>query len=245
MAPEQLLGQATDARTDQFAFGVLLYEMLAGHHPFGSGALPTTIAKVLSAELDPADIPGPLWEIVQRATQKQPEDRFATTAELLAALTNASGTSAPPHLSHPSTVRTLRTVRTIGTVRWWEVHQLVVALSYWFMVWPAWHVHKWTGARGVPIFLVTLAIVIVGGNTRLHLWFTSRTFPRELEAQRADVARIVRAADIAFSLMMLATGLTIAGEHTGWGALFVSFGLGGALAFLVIEPATARAAFRK
>jgi hypothetical protein len=53
----------------------------------------------------------------------------------------------------------------------------------------------------------------------------------------------VRAADIAFSLVMIATGLVIADQHTGWSALMVSFGLGGALAFLVIEPATARAAF--
>ena len=44
--------------------------------------------------------------------------------------------------------------------------------------------------------------------------------------------------------MMMATGLVIADAHTGWGALFVAFGLGAALAFLVIEPATARAAFR-
>ncbi len=37
MAPEQLLGQPTSAQTDQFAFGVVLYEMLTGRHPFGSG----------------------------------------------------------------------------------------------------------------------------------------------------------------------------------------------------------------
>ena len=48
------------------------------------------------------------------------------------------------------------------------------------MVWPAWHVHKWTGRYGVLTFLATLAIVIVGGNVRLHLWFTARTYPAEL-----------------------------------------------------------------
>ncbi len=44
--------------------------------------------------------------------------------------------------------------------------------------------------------------------------------------------------------MMIGIGLVIADAHTGWAALFVSFGLGAALAFLVIEPTTARAAFR-
>ena len=95
------------------------------------------------------------------------------------------------------------------------------------------------------VFLVTLAIVIVGGNIRLHLWFTSRTYPSELTEQRANVAQWVRAADILFSVIMLATGLAIAGDHTGWGALFISFGIGAALAFTIIEPTTARAAFRK
>ena len=40
MAPEQLLGQPTSARTDQFAFGVLLYELITGRHPFGGDSLP-------------------------------------------------------------------------------------------------------------------------------------------------------------------------------------------------------------
>ena len=71
---------------------------------------------------------------------------------------------------------------------WWTLHQLIVALSYWFMVWPAWHVHKWTGRYGVLTFLATLAIVIIGGNVRLHLWFTARTYPAELASQLAKVA---------------------------------------------------------
>ncbi len=99
------------------------------------------------------------------------------------------------------------------------------------------------GGYGVLTFLATLAIVIVGGNMRLHLWFTARTYPAELGPQLANISRLVRAADIAFSLIMIGIGLVIADPHTGWASLFVAFGLGAALAFLVIEPTTARAAF--
>ena len=91
--------------------------------------------------------------------------------------------------------------------------------------------------------IATLAIVVVGGNMRLHLWFTARTYPGELASQLTHTGRLVRAADVAFSLVMIGIGLLIADGHPGWSALFVSFGLGAALAFLIIEPATARAAF--
>ena len=236
MAPEQLLGQPTSARTDQFAFGVLLYELLTGRHPFGSGGLPTTIARTIATEPDSADVPAELWQIISRAIEKNPDDRFASTKDLVDALIAPSGT--------PGTIGTSGTVGTrVHAIGWWQTHQLIVALGYWFMVYPAWAVHKWTGRYGVLAFLATLAIVIVGGNVRLHLWFTARTYPEQLRAHLASIGRLVRVADVAFSLIMIATGLVVADDHTGWGALFVSFGLGAALAFLVIEPTTARAAF--
>jgi tRNA A-37 threonylcarbamoyl transferase component Bud32 len=230
MAPEQLLGQPTSARTDQFAFGVLLYEMLTGKHPFGSGGLPTTIARTIATEPDQADVPPELWNIISRAIEKDPDDRFASTQDLVDAL------AAP---AHPASSGSLGAS---GSLEWWATHQMIVALGYWAMVYPAWHVHKWTGRYGVLTFLATLAIVIVGGNVRLHLWFTAKAYPGQLRAQLANITRLVRAADVAFSLIMIATGLVIADEHTGWSALLVSFGLGAALAFLVIEPTTARAA---
>ena len=86
MAPEQLLGQPTSARTDQFAFGVLLYEMLTGRHPFGSGGLPTTIAKTLAAYPDKPEIDNGLWSIINRTLEKNPDDRFPSTKDLVAAL---------------------------------------------------------------------------------------------------------------------------------------------------------------
>ena len=230
MAPEQLLGQPTSPRTDQFAFGVLLYELMTGRHPFGSGPLPATIAKVLAAELEPAPLDERVWAVIRKATAKRPEDRFGSMSELLDALGGN---------------REVRHVDGSASGDWWEIHQLSVALAYWGMAWPAWHVHRWTGRFGVLLFLATLGIVIVGANIRLHLWFTSRTYPSQLAEQRANVAQWVRAADILFSVIMIATGLAIAGGHPGWSALFISFGIGAAVAFTIIEPATARAAFRR
>jgi tRNA A-37 threonylcarbamoyl transferase component Bud32 len=242
MAPEQLLGKPTSARTDQFAFGVILYEMLTGRHPFGSSGLPATIANILAAYPEKPAIDNGLWSIINRTLEKNPDDRFSSTKDLVASL--AGGFSDSATGTGTSTSGTIRTVRTPGTLgSWWATHQLVVALGYWFMVWPTWHVHRWTGRYGVLTFLATLAIVTVGGNVRLHLWFTARTYPAVLASQLANIRHLVRAADVAFSLVMIGIGLVIADAHTGWAALFVSFGLGGALAFLVIEPATARAEF--
>jgi serine/threonine protein kinase len=245
MAPEQLLGQPTSTKTDQFAFGVLLYEMLTGRHPFGNGALPNTIARTIATDPDPADVPAHLWDVINRAIQKNPEERYASTTDLAAALNDplpgVVGTT-PPRSPAPSVSRPPGMTQSTA-FRWWRIHQLIVAWTYWSMVFVAWHVHTWTGRWGILTFFATLIIVIVGANTRFHLSFTASTYPDQLAKQRASIGRLVYAADIAFALIMIATGLVIAGDHTGWGAVMVAFGLGSALGFLVIEPTTARAAF--
>ncbi|MEO8680227.1 MAG: serine/threonine-protein kinase [Vicinamibacterales bacterium] len=253
MSPEQLLAQPTDARTDQFAFGVLLYELITGRLPFGGGSLPSTIARVLTGDPDvPTEMPDATWQVIRRCLQRSPGDRFATTRDLANALT---GSADPSHLPDKSPLPDKpqlpdQHVAAEGNRKslavatgWWVTHQLVVSGAYWVMVWPAWHVHRWTGRYGVLTFLATLVAVIVAGNLRLHLWFTARTYPGELAALRGHVGRLVRAADFAFALIMMATGLVIADTHTGWSALLVSMGLGAAIAFLFIEPTTARAAF--
>ncbi len=241
MAPEQLLGEPTDVRTDQFAFGVLLYELITGRHPFGCGPLPTVIARVIDGAIEPApEVPGSLWPTMRRCLSRNPGDRFASTPEMAAALA-PEGRDFSPGRAARARAPALRGAGPY--VWWWAPHQMVVAQAYWAMVWPAWHVHRWTGRAGVLTFLATLVAVVLAGNLRLHLWFTARTFPTELAAQRAYVGLWVKAGDAAFALLMMATGLVIADAHTGWGALFVAMGLGAALAFLAIEPATDRSAF--
>ncbi len=91
MAPEQLRGRQMDPRTDQFAFGVVLFELLSGRLPFSGTTVYETSNATLSqdppalASLVPG-LPPQLGWIVQRMLAKDPADRFASSDEVSAAL---------------------------------------------------------------------------------------------------------------------------------------------------------------
>ncbi len=74
MAPEQILGQPTGVRTDQFAFGVLVYELVLGRHPFGTGSLPSIVARVLAGEPDSPSGFDAMSEAVWRSRAAMPSE---------------------------------------------------------------------------------------------------------------------------------------------------------------------------
>ncbi|RZO49417.1 MAG: serine/threonine protein kinase [Sandaracinaceae bacterium] len=93
MSPEQARGEPVDARTDIFAAGILLHEMLSGE-PFYKVSDPARlIARARKEQPVPPlskfrqDVPPPLEAVVQQALQHDPVDRFPTAAEMSYALT--------------------------------------------------------------------------------------------------------------------------------------------------------------
>ena len=88
MSPEVLLEKGADGRSDIFSLGLVLYEALAGHHPFLSDSYVATTHRILHEKAAPIrvfnpSVPAELESIVARAMAKEPEDRYATAQELL------------------------------------------------------------------------------------------------------------------------------------------------------------------
>ncbi len=87
MSPEQVEGGAVDFRADQFAFGLLLYEMVTGRRPFLRKTVAETLVAILREEAEPTfglrrDSPAPLCWAIDRCLAKNPSRRYASTREL-------------------------------------------------------------------------------------------------------------------------------------------------------------------
>jgi eukaryotic-like serine/threonine-protein kinase len=99
LAPEQVEGNPVDGRTDVYGLGVVLYEALAGRPPFDADTAAATALARLHQEPPPLqrwrpDVPHALAAVVMRALSRDPARRFASAAELRAALLT-EGTAAP------------------------------------------------------------------------------------------------------------------------------------------------------
>jgi len=99
MAPEQLQGLETDARSDIFSFGVVLYEMASAELPFKGSSETALVLEILEAPIPKlgelrGDLPEAFERIVRRALEKEPSNRYQEMDELLAELRRLRAESA-------------------------------------------------------------------------------------------------------------------------------------------------------
>jgi serine/threonine protein kinase/Tol biopolymer transport system component len=136
MAPEQFERNATDVRTDVFAFGAVLFEMLTGRKAFEGADNTEVVAAIREKELPPLsalvpDIPSSLNRLVSRSLTKNPDERYQTMDDLLVDLRavrrqlNSS--------SHTATAAfgVVLTVVIAGVIAWtlWARRDIAVNLS--------------------------------------------------------------------------------------------------------------------
>jgi eukaryotic-like serine/threonine-protein kinase len=119
MSPEQASGKPLDARSDIFSFGVVLYELLAGHRPFTGASDLLVLQTIVHGEPRPLpdDIPPALAGIIVKALQKDPASRYPSMREMVTDLRGFARQGAPT--APPRTRR---------AARWWTGAAALVAL---------------------------------------------------------------------------------------------------------------------
>src|SRR5450830_484299 len=143
MAPEQVRGQPADARSDIFAFGCVLYEMLAGRRAFKGDSAIETMNAILKEEppepdLSGAKIPPELDRLVRHCLEKNPAERFQSARDLAFDLEALAGSSASGRAAAPSSPR--------GGRRW--VPAAAIAVTF-LAVAASYAAGHWRGKRSI------------------------------------------------------------------------------------------------
>ena len=232
MAPEQLEGKPADARTDVFAYGVLMYEFICGVHPFEAGNMLARAARVLDSDARPLDerrrdVPAAIAAVIDRCLKKHPSDRFSSAAEIVASLDR----NTPARSSRRNVI-------------WWRMHQLSVMALYIVGATVAWKIKEIRGdAIALWLFVTLCLIAAFVGIIRGHLLFTERMNRARLGGERKRTDRARLAADLLMAAAVVADGLALAPITALGGSLTMALGIAIALAAVLMEPATTEAAF--
>jgi serine/threonine protein kinase/tetratricopeptide (TPR) repeat protein len=174
MAPEQIEGGEVDARSDIFSFGVVLYEMLTGHLPFRGEHEAAMVYSIVNEDPTPIekylpDISSELVHVVNRALEKDPEDRYQFVHEMVIDLRRlkkqTSRVLRPSErferqvASESLAVETRRTLEVIARKRWFRPSAIsagaVVALALlYILVWPLLH-SLFFSTKRIPIAVIS------------------------------------------------------------------------------------------
>jgi Tol biopolymer transport system component len=118
MSPEQAQGKAVDHRTDVWAFGVVLYELLAGRRPFHGDSVQEMLASILRDEPDWQAVPGDARRLLRQCLEKDPRRRLRDIGDMRLLL-ETSPSNAVPARRAPWIAGGAVALAAIAALAWW------------------------------------------------------------------------------------------------------------------------------
>ena len=239
MSPEQLECKEVDFRSDIFSFGVMLYELACGTHPFQGGSAASTIANVLNQQPPPLTSANPImppeleW-IVSKCLRKKREERYQSTRDLLVDLENLERGPREQMVTAPALSR-----------RWWFIHHAATM----FVTTPGVIFLLVAAGPAIPssfrmplIFLQVFAVAL-NWSLRFVLLNAALGNPKTLAAEALRLRPWIKWTGWLIILGLIATAFSIANIKDVLATIIASLAMGGVVSVLFLEPATARAAF--
>jgi hypothetical protein len=248
MAPEQLAGRDADARVDIFAFGVLGWELATGEHPFGANpaALVTRMVEMMEGRTAPLSRPLPLPgldRIARRCMRARREERYPTSADLLADLRALTQSGGMMRSGSSPDVAALPEPAAGSALWWWRFHQAAIAALATAMPFAAFVMRRWPPAPyGSWIFYAVLTLATLSVTLRLNLVFASRVHPATLIEHRARLFPAIAAADALLAAVLLSASAIVSGAHDEMAAVLLVVAIVLLASLFLVEPATTRAA---
>jgi predicted Ser/Thr protein kinase len=196
---------------------VFAYGVLLSEYACGTHPFATGAARTVPA----------IGAVVAQCLRQSPDERFASASAIVAAL-EGEPNAAPARAS----------------LLWWRVHQLAILAIYVIAAAVAWQIKDWIETPiTLAIFIASGAVATIGGVFRGHLLFTERMNRAHLAHERRRAARVTVLVDLLFAALLLADAMIVVRVRALPAVFTVSLAVGVALAVLVLEPATTRAAF--
>lgn len=263
MAPEQLDGREVDFRCDIFSFGVVMYELASGTHPFAGSSATSTISRILTAE--PAALarrnpqtPPELDRIVRKCLRKRREERYQSTRDLAGdfedlrrdsdgARSISEAQDVTPATTSTDTGLLERVMARRGSTPrwWWELNHLFCCL----ILYPGFGFVGWKAKQGLPenwapwLFIALLLFAAPTISLRVYLLNYGAYNPRGVAAEVKRVAGALRAAGCGYWAIELVMACLLVPRHTDLAPLLLGFAVAGFIHVLFVEPSIDRAAF--
>src|ERR1035438_9289173 len=218
MAPEQVRGESVDPRTDMFAFGAVLYEMVSGRRAFRRDTAAETMTAILKddvpeiADLEPPISPA-LDRIVRRCLEKSPDQRFQSAKDLafaLEAITQISGAKTGAQTPIPTAVPSHHRKITFSAAAFF-IAAAMLALGWWLGRGsgsaPIAEYQQLTfrsgylgNARFTPDGSIVYNATWEGGQNQLYMVRTDEVGSRELQIKDAELLSISKTGELAVRL---------------------------------------------